>query len=587
MSIATRLSRLRLGAVDAVGSATSPLLASDNAPVGSQYFGTTGIPWTKSGDTETAWVAKLLRAPYLNVKSFGATGNGTTDDRPAIQAAINAAIALGGATVFFPPGTYRCQLTGGGVAGIPTFLLTGEAQGNLLFLGSGRSSLITMYITTAAGDRRLFDIKNGCKYVGFKNLAFLSEIAEAVETEQQHLIHFECAAASSDLETGRSFITDCYFGHTRGDCIRFLGSDTRRVANIKVTRCVAQGARPLARTFLQFQRSSDDVTVDACFNEDVSACDYEPTGTGGNAQSRFSRNHFTGNMAISGNSAIQETIRTIVTNNCFSDSSVGGINCGDLVLAGNIVRFNTAGVTNGAVSFSEHAHNHVVCDNIIYRGLLANADSTVLNYENHGQAGDNNNLNISGNICMQEGVPTTGCHAISLRDVTKAVCTNNMLLANDSVLASANCIRLESITETAASVDISCNLGLSLNLRVSAGLSANGSGLAAVGNLFRQCNTGINWAPIPTSSPCIASHNVLISQTASVSVIGGATAAACGGIGTNTGPTILTCIGAPEGVAATVAEVGSLALRTTPGGAGLTLYVKESGSGSNTGWIGK
>lgn len=38
---------------------------------------------------------------------FNATGNGTTDDTAAVQAAVNAAHAVGGAVVFFPAGTYR------------------------------------------------------------------------------------------------------------------------------------------------------------------------------------------------------------------------------------------------------------------------------------------------------------------------------------------------------------------------------------------------------------------------------------------------------------------------------------------------
>lgn len=44
--------------------------------------------------------------PVYNVKSYGATGNGTTDDTTAIQTAINAAFAAGGGTVFLPAGTY-------------------------------------------------------------------------------------------------------------------------------------------------------------------------------------------------------------------------------------------------------------------------------------------------------------------------------------------------------------------------------------------------------------------------------------------------------------------------------------------------
>jgi hypothetical protein len=42
----------------------------------------------------------------VSVKDFGATGDGTTDDTTAIQAAVDAVGAAGGGTVFFPAGTY-------------------------------------------------------------------------------------------------------------------------------------------------------------------------------------------------------------------------------------------------------------------------------------------------------------------------------------------------------------------------------------------------------------------------------------------------------------------------------------------------
>src|SRR2546430_9416361 len=48
----------------------------------------------------------------VNVKDFGATGNGSTNDSPAIDRAITAANAMsGGATVEFPSGTYQSRNT--------------------------------------------------------------------------------------------------------------------------------------------------------------------------------------------------------------------------------------------------------------------------------------------------------------------------------------------------------------------------------------------------------------------------------------------------------------------------------------------
>lgn len=44
--------------------------------------------------------------PYINVRSYGATGAGVADDAAAIQSAITAATSLGG-VVYLPPGTYK------------------------------------------------------------------------------------------------------------------------------------------------------------------------------------------------------------------------------------------------------------------------------------------------------------------------------------------------------------------------------------------------------------------------------------------------------------------------------------------------
>ncbi len=46
------------------------------------------------------------KGPWVDVRAFGATGDGATDDTSAIQAAIDYADSKGGGTVFFPHGTY-------------------------------------------------------------------------------------------------------------------------------------------------------------------------------------------------------------------------------------------------------------------------------------------------------------------------------------------------------------------------------------------------------------------------------------------------------------------------------------------------
>jgi hypothetical protein len=77
------------------GSAAADTSLSRMAPVGQAATGSMAVGGRR-----------LERQGFFNVMDYGATGNGTTDDRPAIQAAIDAAASAGRGTVFFPCGTY-------------------------------------------------------------------------------------------------------------------------------------------------------------------------------------------------------------------------------------------------------------------------------------------------------------------------------------------------------------------------------------------------------------------------------------------------------------------------------------------------
>ena len=64
----------------------------------------------------------------FNVKDFGAAGNGSADDRAAIQAAADAAMAKQGAILFFPPGIYHITAS---------ITFAGNTHGGIKILGSG------------------------------------------------------------------------------------------------------------------------------------------------------------------------------------------------------------------------------------------------------------------------------------------------------------------------------------------------------------------------------------------------------------------------------------------------------------------
>lgn len=68
--------------------------------------------------------------------AYGAVGNGSTDDRVAIQAAIAACAAAGGGVVYFPPGTFRASRAG---ANSHCLEITGD---NVRIMGAGRGKSV-------------------------------------------------------------------------------------------------------------------------------------------------------------------------------------------------------------------------------------------------------------------------------------------------------------------------------------------------------------------------------------------------------------------------------------------------------------
>ncbi|MFK7692168.1 glycosyl hydrolase family 28-related protein [Paenibacillus sp. HJGM_3] len=84
---------------------------------------------------------RLLETPYLNVKWFGAKGDGVTDDMAAIQRTLDAASARGGGTAFLPNGTYIVSPSGSTRISL---------RNNVNILGEGTSTVIK--VKDNAGD---------------------------------------------------------------------------------------------------------------------------------------------------------------------------------------------------------------------------------------------------------------------------------------------------------------------------------------------------------------------------------------------------------------------------------------------------
>lgn len=111
----------------------------------------------------------MIEGATFNVMDFGATGDGATNDRPACQAAINAAVAAGGGAVYFPAGTYKLNsvassdTTPNGLL-LPDTGVDFSTNNGIMLFGDGVDSVLL------AGNTAMCVVRNSRLYTTIQNL---------------------------------------------------------------------------------------------------------------------------------------------------------------------------------------------------------------------------------------------------------------------------------------------------------------------------------------------------------------------------------------------------------------------------------
>ena len=104
----------------------APQRASADTPFTSFSFPATGAPTPRTMPDRLAEIK--------NVKDFGALGNGSVDDAPAIQRAVNWTTSPQRGTIYFPPGIYRVN---------SPITVNASAELSIIFRGEGLLSQLT------------------------------------------------------------------------------------------------------------------------------------------------------------------------------------------------------------------------------------------------------------------------------------------------------------------------------------------------------------------------------------------------------------------------------------------------------------
>ncbi|MCE9577112.1 MAG: right-handed parallel beta-helix repeat-containing protein [Deltaproteobacteria bacterium] len=129
-----------------------------------------------SGSLTVSSVPEVVPAGVTSVKSFGAVGDGVTDDRAAVQAAIDAATATGG-TVYFPPGTYA-------ISRDRSFAFGLKVAGTVHLRGAGQGRSVIQQQAGAAPSVRLLNVSGD--HVVIEDLTLDGNRSRQAPNEQRH-----------------------------------------------------------------------------------------------------------------------------------------------------------------------------------------------------------------------------------------------------------------------------------------------------------------------------------------------------------------------------------------------------------------
>jgi hypothetical protein len=525
-----------------------------------------------------------------NVKDFGAVGNGSTDDRAAIQAAIDDASSNNKGGILFPAGTYRVSRVAfpGGrwsldLNGVQDFMVT----------GAGPKSIVKLVDTTErTGDWHVFSLRNNCQRVVFNDLVVDGNRTGLTKPDQQsHGI--EVGPGTEDLVIDRCILRECF-----GDGVRLLGANQpgQNVKRLRIENCLFQTNK---RSGLGIQRAIEQIIVANCiFDATVSdqSIDFEPTGQDGPTDLIIQGciiNHTNKSVAVTltGNSGRQPLVRCKFSDNILLGGPIFCTDVNQLTIQNNIVLVTDLGAGQRIpIQVQRGGDSVMISDNLLVNDDTATKSVISLSEVNQRQV---TRALVANNLCFARsgnGIQCLSSDGVAIQ--------GNMIVATDAcaqgIFLRSEGSSMDNISVRDNDVTVKETGKWKFGIRLAASVPHHIGHFSVIGNSIRSAEQGVVFdGPGFTQTPVCALNRIADDVPAPLVGIGKLPAASLvvGGAASRGGTTassgtgcLMTGLGDPNNKV--TGNVGDIFQRLD-GKPGATLYVKEAGNNTDTGWTAK
>jgi len=337
----------------------------------------------------------------LNVKDFGATGDGTTNDTTAIQAALDA-VPAGGGLVFVPRGVYRVLIPNITVSGTQ---LVGEGDGSCLKLVDSPGSVsggATVLRINRDGVDPIENVRIANLQIDGNKSTFGSVSASAEGIDSDNTVNLT--------------IENCYIHDVNGDAIDCDGNNpglqirNNRIKDGNLQALHIYGANDAIVTGNQIENCSN--TPDALATHPV---DFLAFGTNVPDGIIFSNNTIRG---CGGGLDVRSVQGILVEGNAITDTTTD-ISLGD----GILVRSSGSGINRRIVVRGNYIRNTAANGILVTGSNIVIEGNTIVNPATSG-------FEIRGNdnIIRNNTVMLAGTQGVRLLGCANPIIENNTIL---------------------------------------------------------------------------------------------------------------------------------------------------------------